>query len=1033
MTDYLTTDGHTQIIVPLTITPFSHQALPTITGSLFSEEAGTVLYGHYSMEYLLPGGDRLRLIANHDKKTVQLLLFTHQAELITLLPGERPSSLVAQCISMIHRYRIRSESYQRPLTPDQEQKFQIANQCIHSLKELLHEERQLNSHEHERQEQLRKKVLVLIEQHRDKNRLLANNPLVSEGTLGNALYDAHIASQHYAFNRVYSVSEQDQMDFSNIRKNPDESPCFIWDSELHVGHNRKDLDDALRVICQHYQLIPTKSLNQVPANRGVKTAAFFQKLWHEGHDWVNYLANTIQPQHKTEIEQRADGVTLTKITPYYTLQGLTQKNYPDLSTLIAHLLPNAKKPIQVINHAEALKVLAPMVHGHWAHSANEQILLLKIENKLIPLRYFIHEDRIYPLPTGQDLYSLGQLSRQHLYLPERTSLKFKAFLSRIPRLFSHFYQSMRHFIIHDLHEDFVNHIHASHQPEIKPHEVQEPKETHSRHNSVILALEDHGFLANGQTLEEFIKEQIKNSPYVIAQAEHPQSPPAYDNPFHRLLNVVRHIAAFFIDTSERDPIIGTLSIAAYAYGGGAVLAPDALANLLNKLHLSGLIAGIEPTQRLAHLMNHGAFSEAVSASVFYWQCTVVGGNLDKFFVEAIALLKDDPAEIAIIAALALSLGYGLTKVIPPLEHEMGTFPYMNYAALGGKGGAALYDTIMHPGDDWFLGTCKWLCKGIVLLGKVFIAPCMEGYYYGFHQGFLSGWKKNSPLISKTSKQFIAASADFILALITIPLLELSALFIHVPFRGLTNLFTKSLASIGSLSSIGKVLLSFTQRPPVPNLLARFRVSPLYGFNSPLGHYATNRFINIGLNCLSVVFFPLMQLIKNLVILPLADFISLIARIGITLMNPLSRTLAYGIGQMLVSIGTVWDNSIGRLFTASAHGLTQLFNWIDNRAGDLKQNLLSRIENQRAHLFHWAFAEEDIKLHTSLTDETYYSSDPMRCERIPHQSSHCLLSALLGSGTPQVSPAPCIEPTSSNLFTPANTQATSQQYEINSTI
>lgn len=53
---------------------------------------------------------------------------------------------------------------------------------------------------------------------------------------------------------------------------------------------------------------------------------------------------------------------------------------------------------------------------------------------------------------------------------------------------------------------------------------------------------------------------------------------------------------------------------------------------------------------------------------------------------------------------------------------MGDFPYTNYAALGGKGGAALYDTIMHPGDDWFLGTCKWLCKGFVTLGKLCIAP-----------------------------------------------------------------------------------------------------------------------------------------------------------------------------------------------------------------------------------------------------------------------------------------------------------------------
>jgi len=164
-------------------------------------------------------------------------------------------------------------------------------------------------------------------------------------------------------------------------------------------------------------------------------------------------------------------------------------------------------------------------------------------------------------------------------------------------------------------------------------------------------------------------------------------------------------------------MIGTLAMAAYAYGGGAIICPRRLKNVLTKLHLNALIAGIEPTQKLAHLLNHGTISEAISASVLYWQGTVTGGNLDKFFIEAINLLKDDPAEIAIIGALALSLGYGLTKIIPSLGNEMGDFPYTNYAALGGKSGAAVYDTIMHPGDDWFLGTCKWLCGIFIILVK----------------------------------------------------------------------------------------------------------------------------------------------------------------------------------------------------------------------------------------------------------------------------------------------------------------------------
>ncbi|WBV65022.1 hypothetical protein PGH44_10470 [Legionella pneumophila] len=215
----------------------------------------------------------------------------------------------------------------------------------------------------------------------------------------------------------------------------------------------------------------------------------------------------------------------------------------------------------------------------------------------------------------------------------------------------------------------------------------------------------------------------------------------YENPLHRALGVVRHLAGFFIDTSERNPMIGTLAMAAYVYGAGAVLAPNVLADILKKLHLSGLIYGIEPVQKLAHLMNHGKTSEAISASVTLWQGMVVSGNLDKFFVDAVSVLKEDPAEIAIIVSLALSLGYGLTKAIPSLQHEMGDFPYTNYAALGGKGGAAIYDTIMHPGDDWFLGTCKWFCKNIINIGKLLVAPFFEGFYYGFFDGFINGWKK----------------------------------------------------------------------------------------------------------------------------------------------------------------------------------------------------------------------------------------------------------------------------------------------------
>jgi len=45
-------------------------------------------------------------------------------------------------------------------------------------------------------------------------------------------------------------------------------------------------------------------------------------------------------------------------------------------------------------------------------------------------------------------------------------------------------------------------------------------------------------------------------------------------------------------------------------------------------------------------------------------------------------------------------------------------------------------------------------------GKVFIAPCVEGYYYGFDDGFMNGWEKSGILLIKLGKQILAASADF---------------------------------------------------------------------------------------------------------------------------------------------------------------------------------------------------------------------------------------------------------------------------------
>lgn len=992
MPTYTNLNGHTQVIIPLTVEPKSNN-VPTITGHLFSNEAGTVLYGHSSMEYLMPGGDKLRLVAKHNEKTVQLILCTHSAELIQLMPGERQSSLVANSIAELNRYRIRASSYTKPLSMAQQAKLEEANRCIGALMNLLLQEQQLDVTDYYGQEQLRIKVINLIEACRDENRLISTDPVISEGSFGTILYEAQKSARHYQFNRIYKVSPQDQMDFSQTDvSDKAKPPCFVWDSEIHIGHNSNDLDNALRTICHFYHLIPAHDLNNIPANRLARVSAFMRRLWQDSTDWLNHLAEQTVPEHKSDTSIN-HGLTIHSISPYYQLQGLSQKAYVDLPQMMRELTNTNITPHLATTIRDAKRLLANCSNNHWVNIVNKNQVVYRHNDRLIKLNYFVQDNQYYPLPQGQDLYTISQISKRHLYWPERFKVYGRAFISKIPEFFKTFYYASKQFII-ELYNEFDAHVHHGHPQKTIP---ETPSSTAKKRQSVHHILKKEGVLANGQTLEEFIKEQIKSNPFIIARANHPPSPPAYENPVHRMVRVLRHLGGFFIDTGEKNPIIGTLAMASYIYGAGAVVAPETLKALLHKLHLNGLIAGIEPTQRLARLMSHGTTSEALSAAVAYWQGTVAGGNLDEFFIRAINLLKDDPAEIAIITTLAMSLGYGLTRLIPILQHEIGDLPYPNYAALGGKGGAALYDTIANPGDDWLLGTCKWFLKGIHSFSKLLIAPFVESYHYGIN-GLFSGLRKSGGLALRYSKQIIAGSMDLVLMMLTIPLMELSALLIHIPFRGLSNLCRTLLATLGNISSIGQQVLHFSQRPTTYNFIAGFKPSPVYGFSSPLGTFSSNQWLNILLNGLSILFIPPLQLIKNILMLPLIDLLSLTIRLLLTLINPTVRILAYGLGTLLYQTGYYWDNSIGLLFSYSAIGLTLLCDWLDNRASDIKHALLTPIELGRRTLYHWAFHDDDLLLHNSLNDVEYYQSNPERCELIPNAEAHSLYRHLLAQNS-----------------------------------
>jgi len=507
-------------------------------------------------------------------------------------------------------------------------------------------------------------------------------------------------------------------------------------------------------------------------------------------------------------------------------------------------------------------------------------------------------------------------------------------------------------------------------------------------------LRNKGYLQNNQTLKEFIHTHLKHT--FIVRPQHPNMPMYYTNPFHRIVLLFRHLAVFFIEPNERNPILGSLALAAYAYGAGAVVAPEQLKNLLTKLQLKGLIYGIEPTQKLGKWMSHGTLSEATSAAVTYWQGIIVGGEMDQFFVNAIDALKENPAEIAIILSLAMFLGYELCEKIPTLKEEMGSFPYTNYLAVGGKGGAAIYDTIMYPGDDWLIGTMKWILKNIMITSKIIFGPFFKAYFYGFKQGFLKGIGKSIHLLFKSAQQMLTVVLDLAILMLTVPLIEFSILFLKIPYRGLTGLLSKTLYLCGSLKPIGTSLLFFSESVRNKDFFKSFRLSPLYGFFSPFAHFSDKTPINILMNSIMLFLSPPVQIIKNLFLLPVLDLTSIMVRTVLATTAPVVWLSALSIGTFLNKTGSLWDHTIGIIFTAMGTGVTKTTNKGEQIAGSLRQWLLSRLHIFRKTIYHSAFFEDEKKSAYILKNEDYFQKKPERIERIPHKPKNCLLENTLKS-------------------------------------
>lgn len=986
-------NGRLKRVIPLEIKPFKEQAIPTIIGSVTSKEAGTVMYGYYSVDYHLPNGDYLRLLANHNKQTLQLLLMTGNPDIISKMPGERPCSLVANAIASIRGYCNRSKSYAKPLSAEQTKKFNLATQCTAQLENLLEEERSMTAMDWSKQEKLRARVIHILEGYRNQNILLGLNPVISEGQLGIILYNTIKMAQNYQFNRLHQVSRLDQMDFRSINAdNHGKKPSFVWDSEIHIGQNKEAIYETIRFISEIYGLDYSQTLSNKPAGRFEKIEYYFSKLWRNGKAWIEHLGESESPEQISQTEQKPSGLKVTTIDPFYYFDGYSQEKKANFQDFLGSLNIDRPSNLRTQSRKEAFKLLSDQPDGTWVKISKQRIVV-KQAGEMKVYGYFIHENHYFLRPTEQDLVTICQLAKEHLFFHQKLKLQFQAFLSRIPAFFISFALRIKGYILVDLYNDFKNYVHSNHpQPVVLKEKITE---TLPDFKLITESLQNHELLPNGQSIEDFIRHHLQDNHIVIARPEHNPMPVAYSNPIHRLFNVTRHAMSFFVDSSEKNPIIGTLAMAAYVYGGAAIVAPELLTSVLTKLHLNGLIYGIKPTQVFANWISHSLNSQAISAATSYWQGIVVGGNLDDFFIQAIEVLREHPAEIAIVLSLAMALGYGLSKGLPALENDLGDFPYATYVTVGTKAGAAIYDTIMYPGEDWLLGTIKWLLKHGLTLIKLFICPFIEGVFYGLN-GLSSGGLKSLRLLLTTMKQTLAAITDLALGLLTIPLMEISSMLIHVPFRGVTSLVSKTLGLLAHWQPLGQALIDFALRKQNQDLLSGFSISTLYGFGALWPQHVANKALNHVINIPRFPIYIGFQLVKNLVILPVSDITFLSLRVILSALNLGSRILAYSAGQLITVLGKIWDNSAGLLLDALSISVTVCTNAIDSFAGQFRQYLLGKIQVLRRQVYHLGFADQDALRDKVNTDLDYFMSAPIRLEQLAMSSSHSLMNILLNA-------------------------------------
>lgn len=343
-------------------------------------------------------------------------------------------------------------------------------------------------------------------------------------------------------------------------------------------------------------------------------------------------------------------------------------------------------------------------------------------------------------------------------------------------------------------------------------------------------LTNKGLMNDGQTLDQFINNHLKDNNLVYALPDHKTRKTEWHNPINRVADFVEEFAGGFYDISEKNPIFGTLAAAAYGFGGLAILSPALLKTFLVKANLTGLEKGIAPTEKFSSYLAKGGHSQAIAAGFGYWKLIMAAGKFDELVTFLIEQLSDDPVQIALVLAMAYGIGYGLcSTTYLPFKAELGSFPHYGRFIAGIKGGAAIADMARHPGKDFLSSAVIWVLKIVTRVAKfILLDPIIECSIYGWSvKNFANAWKKSGLRLVKDVRKAASGLIDILTVSLPRILLMIPGFFFGTVPHGIVNVISKVFSIIGNPALIAEPLKNYSTRSLNTLAISNFRKSPFW--------------------------------------------------------------------------------------------------------------------------------------------------------------------------------------------------------------